>query len=65
MQIVPELVERDFGELELQQDSNYQKVWDTDSANLSSAPAGGVESVTQVRYWNCKPEHVMFQGLHL
>ena len=60
MQVVPELVERNFGELELQQDSNYQKVWDADSASLSSAPAGGVESVTQVRHRDCKPEHLMF-----
>ena len=60
MQVVPELVERNFGELELQQDSNYQKVWDADLASLSSAPAGGVESVTQVGRWNCEPEHLMF-----
>ena len=60
MQVVPELVERNFGELELQQDSNYQKVWDADSASLSSAPAGGVESVTQVRWCDCEPEHLMF-----
>ena len=60
MQVVPELVERNFGELELQQDSNYQKVWDADSASLSSAPAGGVESVTQVNRWYCEPEHLMF-----
>lgn len=60
MQVVPELVERNFGELELQQDSNYQKVWDADSASLSSAPAGGVESVTQARRWDCEPEHLLF-----
>ena len=60
MQVVPELVERDFGELELQQDSSYQKVWDADSASLSSAPAGGVESITQARHRDCKPKHLIF-----
>ncbi len=49
MQIVEELLERNFGELELKPDSSYQKVWDADAASLSSAPAGGGESVTQVR----------------
>ena len=48
MQIVEELLERNFGELELKSDSNYQNVWDADAASLSSAPAGGRESVTQV-----------------
>ena len=47
MQVVPELVERDFGEFELQQDSYYQKVWDADMVSPSIAPAGG-ESVKQV-----------------
>ena len=65
MQVVPELVERNFGELELQQDSNYQKVWDADLASLSSAPAGGVESVTQASCRDCKLEHLMFQAVHL
>ena len=50
MQIVEELLERNFGELELKSDSNYQKVWDADVASLSSAPAGGGESVTQVMH---------------
>ena len=48
VQIVPELVERNFGEYELQSDSNYQKVWNADADSLDSAPSGGGESVTQV-----------------
>lgn len=48
VQIVPELVERNFGEYELQSDSNYQKVWNADADSLDSAPNGGGESVTQV-----------------
>ena len=47
-QIMEELLERNFGELELKPDSNYQRVWDADAATLSSAPAGGGESVIQV-----------------
>ena len=47
-QIVEELLERNFGELELKSDSNYQNVWDADAASLNSAPAGGGESVIQV-----------------
>ena len=49
MQIVEELLERNFGELELKSDSNYQKVWDADAAQsqLCTGWWGG-ESVTQV-----------------
>ena len=47
-QVVPELIERNFGEYELQSDSNYQKVWEVDAADLSAAPSGGGESVKQV-----------------
>ena len=46
--MVPELIERNFGDYELQSDSNYQKVWDADSADLAAAPSGGGESVEQV-----------------
>ncbi|EIE26115.1 alpha/beta-hydrolase [Coccomyxa subellipsoidea C-169] len=47
-QVVPELIERNFGEYELQSDSNYQKVWEVDAADLSAVPSGGGESVEQV-----------------
>lgn len=59
--MVPELIERNFGDYELQSDSNYQKVWDADSADLAAVPSGGGESVEQVSaeailtYLHCMP----------
>jgi len=56
---VPELVERNFGEFELQPDSNYQKVWEADAASLESRPSGGGESVTQVDCITFRHVHYM------
>lgn len=47
-QVVPELIERNFGEYELQSDSMYQKVWEVDAYDLTAAPHGSGESVEQV-----------------
>lgn len=47
-QVVPELIERNFGEYELQSDSMYQRVWDADAASLAGPSSGGSESVAQV-----------------
>ncbi len=65
LEVVPELVERNFGEFELQPDSNYQKVWEADAASLESTPSGGGESVTQVdsitfRHVHCMPSFHTF-----
>lgn len=47
MQVVPELVERNFGEYELHSDANYSKVWAADAEDLSAQPPGDGESVQQ------------------
>ena len=49
MQVVPELLERNFGAYELQSDDNYAKVWDADARSLHAAAPGGGESVEQVQ----------------
>ncbi|CAL8470365.1 g9907 [Coccomyxa elongata] len=47
-QVVPELIERNFGEYELQADNNYNSVWEVDACDVTAAPKGGGESVEQV-----------------
>ncbi len=47
MQVVPELVERNFGDYELQSDANYARVWEADMQDLSARPPGDGESVQQ------------------
>ena len=48
LQVVPELIERNFGSFELQSDDNYHKVWAADARSATEAPPGNAESVEQV-----------------
>ena len=58
-QVVPELLERNFGAYELQSDVNYAKVWDADARSLQAAPPGGAESVEQVHAFPCMHRHIL------
>ena len=49
LQVVPELIERNFGSFELQSDANYPTVWAADASSSQDALPGNAESVEHVR----------------
>ncbi len=62
-QVVPELIERNFGDYELQADFKYNLVWEVDASDVTAAPKAGGESVEQVPKAELRYEFFLHQHL--